>query len=63
MGSDGKRICDRCGREITSPTVEQNPHNLILVGWMTEGGSVTNERYDICTECADLFEEWMSDCE
>lgn len=51
--------CDRCGAEIESATFEQNIHNLIMLGWRTKSGTVTNERYDICTDCADSFAEWI----
>lgn len=56
---DIMKYCDRCGAEIKEASVEDNPHNLILLGWSTESGTTTNERYNICTKCADEFDEWM----
>ena len=57
------RTCDRCGAIIEPATVNDNPHNLILLGWTTESGFTTNERVNVCSKCADAFEEWMKDAE
>ena len=60
---DKKMKCDRCGAEITPATVNDNPHNLILLGWTSETGTTTNERYNVCSKCADDFDRWMKDAE
>ena len=57
----GKRICDRCGAELTERSIKDNPHDMIALGWVKNGGIVTNTRYDICKGCADAFDLWMED--
>ena len=56
---ESKIKCARCGKNIEPATFEQNIHNLVMLGWRTASGTVTNERYDICAKCADAFEEWI----
>ena len=55
----GKRFCDRCHKELTERKYDENPHDLIMLGWKKEGLTIS-KRYDVCRECADEFDQWMN---
>jgi hypothetical protein len=61
MIKNKKRYCDRCRAEM--PMIapdDNNPHDIIKLGWKTRTGSVMNVTKDICTDCMDLVDELLS---
>lgn len=57
----GKRYCDRCKKHMPKLREEEsNPHDLLALGWKTKTGSVMGKSKDICSDCMDLLDEFLS---
>lgn len=62
MTKNKKRYCDRCGNEMPKiAPPENNPHDILKLGWKTNSGTTMNVTKDICTNCMDLLDEFLSE--
>ena len=61
MTKSGKRYCDRCKKPMPKIREEgSNVHDLLSLGWKTKTGTVMGTRKDICSECMDELDEFLS---
>lgn len=58
----GKRICDRCEKEM-SLKERKNPdndiYNFVSIGWKNEKGRTISKNYDLCPSCMKGLNEFL----
>lgn len=63
MTKRGVKTCDRCKGEMnlkeTRPA-EAGIYNFISLGWKNERGRTTNKNLDLCPDCMDELNEFLS---